>query len=160
LIELGPLLNNQFVRLFISTYLIVFSSIKISSCPEPPRMVLNFKYEGTVRDIMPIVKEYLESKNYDIIHYAPESGYILTDYRLFRLNTGKVYLALSVNINDLVVILGMGKYEIVTSGIGNPDDMVKMKAVDKLPYRLQKKIFLPIIKGLEQKGLKLVKTRR
>jgi len=160
LIELGPLLNNQFVRLFISTYLIVFSSIKISSCPEPPRMVLNFKYEGTVRDIMPIVKEYLESKNYDIIHYAPESGYILTDYRLFRLNTGKVYLALSVNINDLVVVLGMGKYEIVTSGIGNPDDMVKMKAVDKLPYRLQKKIFLPIIKGLEQKGLKLVKTRR
>jgi hypothetical protein len=123
-------------------------------------MVLNFKYEGTVRDIMPIVKEYLESKNYDIIHYAPESGYILTDYRLFRLNTGKVYLALSVNINDLVVVLGMGKYEIVTSGIGNPDDMVKMKAVDKLPYRLQKKIFLPIIKGLEQKGLKLVKTRR
>tara|TARA_Y100000590_G_scaffold46375_1_gene49180 strand:+ start:3611 stop:3982 length:372 start_codon:yes stop_codon:yes gene_type:complete len=123
-------------------------------------MVLNFKYEGTVRNIMPIVKEYLESKNYDIIHYAPESGYILTDYRLFRLNTGKVYLALSVNINDLVVVLGMGKYEIVTSGIGNPDDMVKMKAVDKLPYRLQKKIFLPIIKGLEQKGLKLVKTRR
>ena len=123
-------------------------------------MVLNFKYEGAVGDIMPVVKEYLQSKNYDIIHYAPESGYILTDYRLFRLNTGKVYLALSVNINDLVVILGMGKYEIVTSGIGNPDDMVKMKAVDKLPYRLQKKIFLPIIKGLEQKGLKLVKTRR
>ena len=148
------------MRLFISTYLIVFSSIKISSCPEPPRMVLNFKYEGTVRDIMPVVKEYLQSKNYDIIHYAPESGYILTDYRLFRLNTGKVYLALSVNINDLVVVLGMGKYEIVTSGIGDPDDMLKMKAVDKLPYRLQKKIFLPIIKGLEQKGLKLVKTRR
>ena len=148
------------MRLLISIYLIVFSSIKISSCPEPPRMVLNFKYEGTIGDIMPVVKEYLESKNYDIIHYAPESGYILTDYRLFRLNTGRVYLALSVNINDLVVVLGMGKYEIVTAGIGNPDDMVKMKAVDKLPYRLQKKIFLPIIKGLENKGLKLVKTRR
>ena len=148
------------MRLFISTYLIVFSSIKISSCPEPPRMVLNFTYEGTVREIMPVVKEYLESKNYDIIHYAPESGYILTDYRLFRLNTGKVYLALSVNINDLVVVLGMGKYEIVTSGIGDPNDILKMKAVDKLPYRLQKKIFLPIKKGLEQKGLKLVKTRR
>ena len=148
------------MRLLISIYLIVFSSIKISSCPEPPRMVLNFKYEGTVRDIMPVVKKYLESKNYDIIHYAPESGYILTDYRLFRLNTGKVYLALSVNINDLVVVLGMGKYEIVTSGIGDPNDMLKMKAVDKLPYRLQKKIFLPIKKGLEQKGLKLVKTRR
>ena len=123
-------------------------------------MVLNFKYNGTVMDIMPVVKEYLESKNYNIIHYAPEAGYILTDFKLFSLNSGKVYMALSVNIKDLVVVVGMGKYEIVTSGIGNPDDIVKMKAVDKLPYRLQKKIFLPMIKGLEQKGLKLVKTRR
>jgi hypothetical protein len=109
---------------------------------------------------MPIVKEYLENQEYDIIHYAPESGFILTDYRLFKLNTGKVYLALSININDLVVVVGMGKYEIVSSGIGNPDDILKMKKVDKLPYRLQKKIFLPIIKGLEKRGLKSVKTRR
>ena len=123
-------------------------------------MVLNFKYDGSIMDVMPVVKDYLESKNYDIIHYAPESGYILTDFRLFSLNSGKVYLALSININDLVVVVGMGKYEIVTSGIGNPDDMLKMKTVDKLPYRLQKKIFLPIINGLEQRGLKLVKTRR
>ena len=123
-------------------------------------MVLNFKFEGTVKDIMPVVKNYLESKKYDIIHYAPESGYILTDYKLFSLNTGKVYLALSVTINDLVVIVGMGKYEIVTSGLGNPEDMLKMKSVDKLPYKLQKKIFLPIIKDLEEKKLKLVKTRR
>jgi len=123
-------------------------------------MVLNFKYEGSVMDIMPVVKDYLESKKYDIIHYAPESGYILTDFKLFSMNSGKVYLALSININDLVVVVGMGKYEIVTSGIGNPEDMLKMKAVDKLPYRLQKKIFLPIINDLEQKGLKLLKTRR
>ena len=123
-------------------------------------MVLNFKYDGTIMDIMPVVKDYLESKEYDIIHYAPESGYILTDFNLFSLNSGKVYLALSINIKDLVVVVGMGKYEIVTSGIGNPDDMLKMKAVDKLPYRLQKKIFIPITKGLEQRGLKLVKTRR
>ena len=123
-------------------------------------MVLNFKYEGSVMDIMPVVKDYLESKKYDIIHYAPESGYILTDFKLFSMNTGNVYLALSININDLVVVVGMGKYEIVTSGIGNPEDMLKMKAVDKLPYRLQKKIFLPIINDLEQIGLKLLKTRR
>lgn len=123
-------------------------------------MVLNFKYEGSIGDVMPLVKDYLEGKNYNIIHYAPESGYLLTDYKLYNINTGKVYLALSININDLVVVVGMGKYEIVTSGIGNPDDILKMKAVDKLPYRIQKKIFLPIIKGLDNKGLKLVKTRR
>tara|TARA_X000001036_G_scaffold10608_1_gene9380 strand:- start:1494 stop:1940 length:447 start_codon:yes stop_codon:yes gene_type:complete len=148
------------VRLLFSIYLIVFLSIKISSCPEPPRMVLNFKYDGSIRDIMPLIKSYLENENYNIIHYAPETGYILTDYKLHNINTGKVFLALSINIKDLVVIVGMGKYEIVTSGIGKPDDIIKMKAVDKLPYRLQKKIFLPIIEELEKKGLKLVKTRR
>ena len=148
------------MRIFLLIYFVILSSIKISSCPKPPRMVLNFNYEGSIKDVMPLVKDYIENKNYDIIHYAPESGYILTDYKLYNINTGKVYLALSININDLVVVVGMGKYEIVTSGIGNPDDMLKLKAVDKLPYRIQKKIFLPIIKGLEDKGLNLVKTRR
>ena len=148
------------MRALITIFIISLGSIKISTCPEPPRMNINFQYDGSIKDVMPIIKGYLEEQKYDIIHYAPESGFILTDYKLFKLNTGKVYLSLSININDLVVVVGMGKYEIVTSGIGNPDDILKMKSVDKLPYRLQKKIFLPIIGGLEDRGLKLVKTRR
>jgi len=148
------------VRALFTLLIISLGSIKISTCPEPPRMNINFQYNGSIKDIMPTIKDYLESQEYDIIHYAPESGFILTDYKLFKLNTGKVFLALSININDLVVVVGMGKYEIVTSGIGNPDDILKMKTVDKLPYRLQKKIFLPIIDALEKRGLKLVKTRR
>ena len=148
------------MRALFTLLIISLGSIKISTCPEPPRMNINFQYNGSIKDIMPTIKEYLESQEYDIIHYAPESGFILTDYKLFKLNTGKVFLALSININDLVVVIGMGKYEIVTSGIGNPDDILKMKTVDKLPYRLQKKIFLPIIEALEKRGLKLVKTRR
>ena len=148
------------MRALFTLLIISLGSIKISTCPEPPRMNINFQYSGSIKDIMPTIKEYLESQEYDIIHYAPESGFILTDYKLFKLNTGKVFLALSININDLVVVVGMGKYEIVTSGIGNPDDILKMKTVDKLPYRLQKKIFLPIVDGLEKRGLKLIKTRR
>jgi len=148
------------VRALFTLLIISLGSIKISTCPEPPRMNINFQYNGSIKDIMPTIKEYLEGQEYDIIHYAPESGFILTDYKLFKLNTGKVFLALSININDLVVVVGMGKYEIVTSGIGNPDDILKMKTVDKLPYRLQKKIFLPIVDGLEKRGLKLIKTRR
>ena len=148
------------MRALFTLLIISLGSIKISTCPEPPRMNINFQYNGSIKDIMPTIKDYLESQEYDIIHYAPESGFILTEYKLFKLNTGKVFLALSININDLVVVVGMGKYEIVTSGIGNPDDILKMKTVDKLPYRLQKKIFLPIIEALEKRGLKLVKTRR
>ena len=93
-------------------------------------MVLNFKYDGTIMDIMPVVKDYLESKKYDIIHYAPEAGYILTDFKLFSLNSGKVNMALSINIKDLVVVVWKGKYEIVTSGIGNPDDMLNITYFD------------------------------
>ena len=148
------------MRAIITILIISLGSIKISTCPDPPRMNINFQYDGSIKDVMPIIKGYLDEQKYDIIHYAPESGFILTDYKLFKLNTGKVYLSLSININDLVVIVGMGKYEIVTSGIGNPDEILKMKSVDKLPYRLQKKIFLPIIGSLEDRGLKLVKTRR
>ena len=148
------------MRALFTLLIISLGSIKISTCPEPPRMNINFQYSGSIKDIMPTIKEYLENQEYDIIHYAPESGFILTDYKLFKLNTGKVFLALSININDLVVVVGMGKYEIVTSGIGNPDDILKMKTVDKLPYRLQKKIYLPIVDGLEKRGLKLIKTRR
>ena len=54
-------------------------------------------------DIMPVVKDYLESKKYDIIHYAPEAGYILTDFKLFSLNSGKVYLALDSKDNKVAI---------------------------------------------------------
>ena len=42
-------------------------------------MGLNFKYDGTIMDIMPVVKDYLEINKYDVVHYAPEAGYILTE---------------------------------------------------------------------------------
>ena len=54
----------------------------------------------------------------------------------------------------------MGKYDIIASGIGNPDDMIKTKSADKLPYKLQKKIFLPIVTDFKDLGLNLIKTRR
>ena len=123
-------------------------------------MVLNFKYEGGPKETLLIVKEHLQNNGYDILHYAPEAGYILTDYKKFNVQTKNVYLALSINIRDVVVVLGMGKYDIITSGIGNPDDMIKTKSADKLPYKLQKKIFLPIATEFKDLGLNLIKTRR
>ena len=123
-------------------------------------MVLNFKYEGEPRKTMPVIKEYLENKGYNILHYAPEAGYILTDFKKFNAQTKNVYLALSIKISDIIVVLGMGKYDIITSGIGNPDDMIKTKSADKLPYKLQKKIFLPIVSDFKEMGLSLIKTRR
>ena len=65
-------------------------------------------------------------------------------------------------LQRVVNTINVSKNNLTKEGLldGNPDDILKMKSVDKLPYRLQKKIFLPIIDGLEDRGLKLVKTRR
>ena len=68
------------MRALITILIISLGSIKISTCPEPPRMNINFQYDGSIKDVMPIIKSYLEEQKYDIIHYAPESGFILTDY--------------------------------------------------------------------------------
>ena len=65
-------------------------------------MAINFKYNGSIKDVMPIVKEYLEGKNYDIIHYAPEAGYILTDYKLYNINTGTSY-EINFDIQNAVI---------------------------------------------------------
>ena len=69
------------MRALITIFIISLGSIKISTCPEPPRMNINFQYDGSIKDVMPIIKGYLEEKKYDIIHYAPDPRFILTDYK-------------------------------------------------------------------------------
>ena len=76
---------NYIKLLLILLFIIAFislASVRLSTCPEPPRMNINFKYNGSIREIMPVIKDYIEEQKYDIIHYAPESGFILTDYKL------------------------------------------------------------------------------
>ncbi|HIB32004.1 MAG TPA: hypothetical protein EYO45_02705 [Candidatus Marinimicrobia bacterium] len=121
---------------------------------------MNFKYQGSPKTMLPILKTYLENEKFNIQHYAPEDGYILTDYKKYHLNRGNVELALSIHVHGLVVIRGMGKIEITTAGLGDPDEITGIKSVDELPYSVQKAVFLPIGSDLDSLGLKRVKKRR
>ena len=58
------------------------------------------------------------------------------------------------------MIRGIGKIEVTTGGIGNPDEMTGIKSVDELPYSVQKEVFLPIGIDLESLGIKRLKNRR
>ena len=54
-------------------------------------MVLNFKYDGTIMDIMPVVKNYLDSKEYDIIDTIG-SGSIGQVYKIKCKKSGEKYV--------------------------------------------------------------------
>ena len=92
------------MRALITIFIISLGSIKISTCPEPPRMNINFQYDGSIKDVMPIIKSYLEEQKYDIIHYAPESGFILTDYKLYKLNIPLLANELILELNNYQTI--------------------------------------------------------
>lgn len=148
------------MKLILHSSLFLLYTVGLSFCPSSPRMYANFEYPGSKEDIFPKILMFLEENGYEIKHRAPESGYILTDYKEIYLKSGVVKLSLSIHITDLVYIVGMGKLEIATSGIGNPNKIVKTKTVEQLPYLIQKKVFLPLKKDLEIVGLNWIKNRR
>tara|TARA_B100000003_G_C10924220_1_gene368533 strand:+ start:415 stop:861 length:447 start_codon:yes stop_codon:yes gene_type:complete len=141
------------LRLNIS-FLIYLSVVKISFCPKAPRMVLHYSYEKPRAEVIIEMKNFLEKESFSIQQYSPEDGFIFTGYKVFDWGEGKRLLALTVHIHDKLTIKGMGKMEVPTSGIGNPEDILKMKSMDKLPYRIQKRIFLPLSNKLDSLGYK------
>ena len=52
----------------------------------------------------------------------------------------------------------MGKMDIPMTDLGQSEDLVKIKDVDRLPYSIQKKTFLTIIEPFEEIGLVLLKN--
>ena len=139
------------------TFLIYLSVFKISFCPKPPRMVQHFSYEKPRSEAILEMKNFLEDESFPIKQYSPEDGFIFTGYKVFDWGEGKRLLAVTVHIHDKVTITGMGKIEIPTSGIGDPEDMLRMKSMDKLPYNIQKRIFLPLGDKLDSLGYKKLK---
>ena len=118
---------------------------------------MHFSYQQSQREALVDIRNLLEEQGFSIIKYAPEDGFILTDYKEFNWGTGRRLLAVTVHIHDKVTITGMGKIEIPTSGIGDPEDMLRMKSMDKLPYNIQKRIFLPLGDKLDSLGYKKLK---
>ena len=119
-------------------------------------MVIHFSYQQSQREALVDIRNLLEEQGFSIIKYAPEDGFILTDYKEFNWGTGKRILAVSIHVHDKITINGMGKMDIPISDIGEPDQLLHLKSFDRLPYGVQKKTFYTLIEPLEKLGIKQI----
>ena len=119
-------------------------------------MVMHFSYEKSQKEALIEIKDLLKKEGFTIIKYAPEDGFLLTDYKVYNWGTGKRLLSISVHVHDKITINGMGKMDIPVADIGEPDQLLNVKSFDRLPYRVQKKTFHTLIEPLENIGIKQI----
>tara|TARA_A100001011_G_scaffold396644_1_gene495045 strand:- start:1601 stop:1972 length:372 start_codon:yes stop_codon:yes gene_type:complete len=119
-------------------------------------MVMHFTYENDRQQALVKIRSFLEDEGFNIIEYAPEDAFLFTDYKLYDWGTGRRLLAVTVHINDKITITGMGKMDIPVSDLGSPEELQKIKSVDRLPYSIQKRTFLALIQPLNALGYKTI----
>ena len=119
-------------------------------------MVIHFDYNGNKRQALMDIRILLINNGYIIDEYAPTEGFLFTDYKYHDWGTGERMLALIVDIDDKITISAKGKMAIPVAGIGGRERILKIKSVDKLPYRVQKKIFFPLINSMDSLGFRII----
>ena len=123
-------------------------------------MVVHFSYDSKVKSknaVFQEIRDHLAGLGFNIVKYAPEDAFLFTDYKLYDWGSGKRLLAVAVHVNDKITITGMGKMDIPVTNLGPPEDLMKIKEVDKLPYSIQKRTFLPLVKSINSLGYKTIK---
>ena len=144
----------------ISSFFLITLALNFSFCPTYPRMVLFFSYNNDKTDALLDIRNLLEEDDFKILEYAPEDGFLFTDYKEYNWGTGRRLLAYVVHITDRIKITGMGKMDVPVSDLGKPNELQKIKEFDRLPYSVQKNTFLNIIESLENLGYKQLKERK
>ena len=114
---------------------------------------MHFSYQQSQREALVDIRNLLEEQGFSIIKYAPEDGFILTDYKEFNWGTGRRIIAITAHVHDKIVITGMGSMDIPVTNLGKPDELLKIKKMDRLPYTVQKKVFLSLTQPFEKIGL-------
>ena len=141
----------------ISTIILSFFAVQFSFCPTHPRMVMHFSYDKPRGEALEEIRSLLENEGFVILEYAPEDAFLFTDHKLYDWGTGRRLLAVTVHINDKITITGMGKMDVPVTNLGSPDELQKIKSVDRLPYSIQKRTFLALIKPLKDLGYRSIK---
>ena len=136
--------------------LLSFFAVKFSFCPTYPRMVAHFSYERPKKVVLEDLKYHLEESGFIIKGYAPEDAFLFTDFKLYDWGTGRRLLAVAVHVNDKITITGMGKMDVPVSDLGPPEDLMKIKEVDRLPHSIQKKTFLELVNSVNELGYETI----
>ena len=119
-------------------------------------MVAHFSYDKPKDVVLEDLRTHLERSGFVIKEYAPEDAFLFTDYKLYDWGTGRRLLAVAVHINDKITITGMGKMDVPVTNLGPPEDLLKIKEVDRLPYGIQKRTFLALIASINDIGYKTI----
>ena len=119
-------------------------------------MVVHFNYDGEKSKVINDIRKLLLDNGYIIEEYAPTEGFLFTDYKYHNWGTGERLLSLIVDIDDKITFTAKGKIAIPVAGIGNMEGILRIKSVDKLPYRVQKKILFPIIDSMDSLGYSII----
>ena len=122
-------------------------------------MVLYFSFGNDKLETLSNLRNLLENQGYVILEYAPEDGFLFTDYKEFNWGTGRRLMSLAVHITDKITLTGMGKMDVPVSNLGLPSELQKIKEFDSLPYKVQKKTFLSLIEPIEKLGYKQILKR-
>tara|TARA_Y100001958_G_C20810170_1_gene269605 strand:- start:109 stop:474 length:366 start_codon:yes stop_codon:yes gene_type:complete len=116
-------------------------------------MVMHFDYEGDPKSALKNIKKTLENEGFKIIEYAPEDGFLFTDYKEFNWGTGRRIVAITAHVHDKIIVTGMGSMDIPVTSLGKPEELLRIKKMDRLPYIVQKKVFLNLTQPFEEIGL-------
>jgi len=119
-------------------------------------MVAHFSYEKPKKVVLEDLRYHLEESGFIIKEYAPEDAFLFTDFKLYDWGTGRRLLAVAVHVNDKITITGMGKMDVPVSDLGQPEDLMKIKEVDRLPHSIQKRTFLELVSSVNELGYETI----
>ena len=119
-------------------------------------MVAHFSYDKPKQIVFKELRTHLEISGFTIKEYAPEDAFLFTDFKLYDWGTGRRLLAVAVHVNDKITITGMGKMDVPVSDLGEPNELLKIKEVDRLPHSIQKKTFLALIQSINELGYETI----
>ena len=119
-------------------------------------MVAHFSYDEPKKAVLDDLRYHLEESGFVIKEYAPEDAFLFTDFKLYDWGTGRRLLAVAVHVNDKITITGMGKMDVPVSDLGPTEDLMKIKEVDRLPYSIQKRTFLELVRSVSGLGYETI----
>tara|TARA_S200000501_G_scaffold378011_1_gene438671 strand:+ start:31411 stop:31782 length:372 start_codon:yes stop_codon:yes gene_type:complete len=115
-------------------------------------MVKHYNYDKPPRVALDSIKEMLQNEGFKIAEYAPEDGFMYTDYRIAYWGKNQYQFALIIQVKDKITFTGMGKLDLPTSGLGDPNKIMKTQVMERLPYRLQRNEFAAINRKMDSLG--------
>jgi len=118
-------------------------------------MVRYFNYTGNPAEVVAMCKSVLDSLQYEIEIYAPESRVIVTVPQVVKKDFRRYSYSVVIQVEDLIKVILVSKRHIFKRGselsLGGKE-LTEMQVTDKLPYSIQQKIFWPLATEFKKYG--------